>query len=141
MSGFGKPAAVLTGTLSAAEETGSKVVYACRTKRQVHRVVEEISRLQKKYPFAASSMLSKFDYCLLRRQASRPVLQESFGWYCWFNVSNTPSSYFLNVPLVAEDFERAVKTALRSAPTHAELVPESESIHVCPYEVARLAMV
>ncbi len=55
MSGFGKTAAVLTGTLSAAEESGSKVVYACRTKRQVHRVVEEIGRLQKRHPRSRSS--------------------------------------------------------------------------------------
>jgi DNA excision repair protein ERCC-2 len=40
MSGFGKTAAVLAGALTAAEETGSKVVFTCRTKRQIHRVVE-----------------------------------------------------------------------------------------------------
>jgi Rad3-related DNA helicase len=46
MSGFAKTAAVLTGALSAAEEGGFKVVYACRTKRQINRVVEEIARPQ-----------------------------------------------------------------------------------------------
>jgi len=86
MSGFGKTAAVLAGALSAAEEIDCKVVYTCRTKRQIARVVEEVSRLQEKHPFKAASMLSKFDYCLLRRQ--RAVPQESFGWYCTFNVSN-----------------------------------------------------
>ncbi len=39
MNGFGKTAAVLCGAVAAAEETGSKVVYTCRTKRQIHRVV------------------------------------------------------------------------------------------------------
>ena len=139
MSGFGKTAAVLTGALSAGEETGCKVVYACRTKRQIHRVVEEVSRLQRRHPFKAASMLSKFDYCLLRRH--RPVPQESFGWYCSFNVSNNLCSYFLNVPLVGEDFDRTVNHVLRATPSQAELLHESESIHVCPYEVARLAMV
>jgi DNA excision repair protein ERCC-2 len=131
MSGFGKTAAILTGALSAGEETGCKVVYACRTKRQIHRVVEEVSRLQKKHSFKAASMFSKFDYCLLRRQ--RPVPQESFGWYCSFNVSNNLCSYFMNVALVGEDFDNAVSMALREAPTHSELLRESESIHVCPY--------
>ena len=138
MSGFGKTAAVLAGALSAGEETGSKVVYACRTKRQVHRVVEEASRLQQKHPFRAASILSKFDYCLLRR--NRPVPRESFGWYCSFNVSNNLCSYFLNVPLVPAEFDKAVNAVLRTVPTQAELLRESESIHVCPYEVARLAM-
>jgi DNA excision repair protein ERCC-2 len=138
MSGFGKTAAVLTGALSAAEETGCKVVYACRTKRQINRVVEEIAILQQTYPFKAASMLSKFDYCLLRRQRSVP--QESFGWYCSFNVSNNLCSYFLNVSLT-EEFDHLVADALRSTPRQSELIRESEAAHVCPYEVARLAMV
>jgi len=138
MSGFGKTAAALAGVLSAAEETGCKVVYACRTKRQIGRVVEEIARLQTKHPFKAASTLSKFDYCLLRRR--RAVPQESFGWYCTFNVSNNLCSYFLNVAFV-EDFDRLVGKALLKIPRHSDLIRESESAHVCPYEVARVAMV
>jgi len=137
MSGFGKTAAVLTGALSAAEETGCKVVYACRTKRQINRVVEEIARLQGRHPFKAASMLSKFDYCLLRRRQAMP--QESFGWYCTFNVSNNLCSYFLNVTLT-EDFDRLARDVVSAAPRHAELIRRSEDVHVCPYEVARLAM-
>lgn len=139
MSGFGKTAAVLTGALAAAEDTGGRVVITCRTKRQIHRVVEEVSRLQKKRPVKAASMLSKFDYCLLRRHTSVP--QESFGWYCSFNVSNNLCSYFLNVPLVVDDFDRAVRRVLNETPDHSELLRDAESIHVCPYEVARLAVV
>ena len=138
MSGFGKTAAVLTGGLSAAEETGYKVVYACRTKRQINRVVEEIAKLQGTHLFKAASMLSKFDYCLLRR--GRAVPQESFGWYCSFNVSNNLCSYFLNISLT-EEFDRLVGEVLRSTPTQSDLLRESETVHVCPYEVARLSMV
>jgi len=138
MSGFGKTAAVLAGALSAAEEMGCKVVYTCRTKRQISRVVEEVSRLQKKHSFKAASMLSKFDYCLLRRQ--RAVPQESFGWYCTFNVSNNLCSYFLNVSLT-EEFDHLVRDVLIKTPHHAELIRKSETAYVCPYEVARLAMV
>ena len=140
MSGFGKTAAVLTGTISAAEETGCKVVYACRTKRQILRVVEELSRIQDKHQVTAASILSKFDYCLLKRQVPRPIPQESFGWYCWFNVQNNLCSYFLNVSLSTEDFDTAVRRALKTVPKHSRLLQEAEAIHVCPYEVARLAM-
>lgn len=137
MSGFGKTAAVLAGTLAAAEETGSKVVYACRTKRQINRVVEEIARLQQRHRFNGASMLSKFDYCLLRR--GRRVPQESFGWYCAFNVSNNLCSYFMNVSLT-KDFDGLVREALQRAPAQPELIRMSEAAHVCPYEVTRLAV-
>ena len=138
MSGFGKTAAVIAGALTAAEESGCKVVYACRTKRQIGRVVEEVSRLQRKHHFKAVSLLSKFDYCLLRRQ--RAVPQESFGWYCMFNVSNNLCSYFMNVSLT-EEFGRLVNDTLAETPHHQDLIRKSERIHVCPYEVARLALV
>jgi DNA excision repair protein ERCC-2 len=137
MSGFGKTAAVLTGALSVAEETGCKVIYACRTKRQINRVVEEISRLQLKHHFKAASLFSKFDYCLLRR--GRLVPRESFGWYCTFNISNSLCSYFLNVPL-AGGFDDLVRESLARSPSHPELMSRSEATHVCPYEVARLAV-
>jgi DNA excision repair protein ERCC-2 len=137
MSGFGKTSAVLAGTLSAAEDGGCKVVYACRTKRQINRVVEEVSKLQERHRFNAAPMLSKFDYCLLRRQ--RAIPQESFGWYCSFNVSNNLCSYFLNVSLT-EGFTPLVKDVLLKTPHHSELIRKSENAHVCPYEVARLAM-
>ncbi len=137
MSGFGKTAAVLAGALSAAEETGCRVVYACRTKRQINRVVEEISRLQARHPFRAASMLSKFDYCLLRRQ--RAIPQESFGWYCSFNVSNNLCSYFLNITLT-EEFDRLADEVSLKTPRHSDLIRKSEGAHVCPYEVARLVM-
>jgi DNA excision repair protein ERCC-2 len=140
MSGFGKTAAVLSGTVSAARERGCRVVYACRTKRQVLRVVEEISLLQKKLPVTAAAMFSKVEYCLLKKTSARSVPQESFGWYCGFNVSNNLCSYFLNVPLLGGDLDRLVRRVSTSLPAHAELLRESEKIHVCPYELTRLAM-
>ena len=140
MSGFGKTAAVLAGAISAADETGCRIVYACRTKRQILRVVEETSRLQGKHRVPAASMLSKFDYCLLKQGSPRPPSQPSFGWYCWFNVHNNLCSYFLNVALLGAEFERAVDEALIEVPSHQVLLRKAQSIHVCPYEVERLAV-
>lgn len=139
MSGFGKTAAVLCGTVAAAEELDCRVVYACRTKRQIQRVVEELSRLQRKHSLKAAALSSKYDYCLLRRTTPRSVPQESFRWYCGFNTSNNLCSYFLNVALLGERLEKAVDIAAKSVPSHPELLHESEAIHVCPYELARLA--
>ncbi|HXY56182.1 MAG TPA: ATP-dependent DNA helicase [Nitrososphaerales archaeon] len=136
-SGFGKTAAVIAGALTAAEETHCKIVYACRTKRQISRVVEEVAKLQGRHSFRAVSLLSKFDYCLLRRQRSVP--SESFGWYCTFNVSNNLCSYFLNVSLT-EGFNHLVRDVLAKTPHHSDLMRLAEINHVCPYEVARLAV-
>jgi DNA excision repair protein ERCC-2 len=140
MSGFGKTAAVLAGAVLAAEQAGHRVVYACRTKRQILRVLEEVGRLQQKHPIQAASLLSKFDYCLLKRTSPNSVPQPTFGWYCWFNVHNNLCSYFLNVGLLGEEFGRMVGRVTDEIPTHQELLEMSLQIHVCPYEVERLAV-
>jgi len=141
MSGFGKTAAVLSGTVAAAEEMGCKIVYTCRTKRQIKRVAEELSRLQRKHSLKAAALSSKYDYCLLKRTTPRSIPQESFRWYCGFNTSNNLCSYFLNVALLGERLERAVGRMAASVPSHEALLRDSEEIHVCPYELARLAAV
>src|ERR1700683_317598 len=82
MSGFGKTAPVLTGSVLAAQEDGGRIVYACRTKRQVSRVMEEIARIQKRISLQSVYLLSKNDYCLLRETSKFPVSQDSFKWYC-----------------------------------------------------------
>jgi len=66
MSGFGKTAAVLAGSIAAADEEGLQILYVCRTKRQVLRVIEELNRFAATYPVRAASLFSKYDYCLKR---------------------------------------------------------------------------
>jgi DNA excision repair protein ERCC-2 len=139
MSGFGKTAAVLSGVVSAARERNCRVVYTCRTKRQIQRVVEEISLLQRKQRIKAAAMFSKFDYCLLKRTSPRSIPQESFGWYCSFNTSNNLCSYFLNVGLIGTELDEMVQRICHGVPTHSDLLRESENMHVCPYELVRLA--
>ena len=69
MSGFGKTAAVLAGSLLAAVEEDLNIVYVCRTKRQVFRVMEELERFSKRLPVRAASLFSKYDYCLQREKS------------------------------------------------------------------------
>ena len=141
MSGFGKTAAVLSGALFAARERHCRVIYTCRTKRQILRVVEELSQLQGKQLVKAASMFSKFDYCLLKRTSFRSIRQESFGWYCGFNVSNNLCSYFLNVSLIENDvINGLVQKTCHHTPMHSDLLRECEDVHVCPYEIVRLAV-
>lgn len=140
MSGFGKTAPVLTGSILAAEEDDVRIVYACRTKRQVFRVMEEIAKIQKRIPLNSVYLFSKNDYCLLKETSRFPVSQESFKWYCNFNVNNSLCSYFLNLSLLGSGATKLVDRFGSSSLSHTELLAESRAIHVCPYEVARLAM-
>src|SRR3989442_9888071 len=141
VSALGKPGAGLRGTLLGAREENLHVLYACRTKREVTRVVEELPKMQTRRKRKAGYLFSKYDYCLLMRRSSSPVPPESFKWYCNFNVSNNLCSYFLNVTLLGEELTDAVKDTSSHIPIHSRLLERGERLHVCPYELGRLATV
>ncbi len=139
MSGFGKTAAVLAGTISAAAEDDLDIVYVCRTKRQVFRVLEELNRFSKRLPLRATSLFSKYDYCLLR-QGSFSVSPETFKWYCSFKTSNNLCSYFLNVAFNRDEIEKVVDSHTSRPGSISELLKKGAELHICPYEVARLSL-
>jgi DNA excision repair protein ERCC-2 len=139
MSGFGKTAAVLAGCISAATEDDLQIVYACRTKRQVLRVLEELSGFSRRLPVRATSLFSKYDYCLLRQGGFR-VSAETFKWYCSFQVSNNLCSYFLNVAFNHDKIEKLVDDQTGGPGSFSELLKRGTELHVCPYEVARLSL-
>src|SRR5208283_927808 len=140
MSGFGKTAPVLAGSVLAAEEGGGRIVYACRTKRQVFRVMEEVGRIQSRIPLQTVYLFSKNDYCLLKETSKFPIAQESFKWYCGFNVSNNLCSYFLNLSLLNSELTSLVTRFSTSGLSHSRFLEACRETHVCPYEVARLAI-
>jgi len=139
MSGFGKTAAVLAGSIAAADDEGLKILYVCRTKRQVLRVMEELRRFACRHPVRATNLFSKYDYCL-KRQTGFHVEPETFKWYCSFQTSNNLCSYFLNVPFNLGKVEKLVETQVQGPGTISELLKAGNELHVCPYEVARLAL-
>ncbi|MGA2199807.1 MAG: ATP-dependent DNA helicase [Nitrososphaerales archaeon] len=140
MSGFGKTAPVLAGSILAAEEDDNRIVYACRTKRQVFRVMEEIEQIQRKVPLRTTYLFAKNDYCLLKETSRFPVSQESFKWYCSFNVTNNLCSYFLNLSLLNKEVDSLVREFSSSVRTHSRFLETCRTAHICPYEVARLAI-
>lgn len=140
MSGFGKTAPVLAGSILAAEEEDSRIIYACRTKRQVFRVMDEIQGIQKKIRLRSTYLFAKNDYCLLKETSRFPVSQESFKWYCGFNVGNNLCSYFLNLALLNRELDSLVAEFGSSVRSHTSFLETCRTTHVCPYEVARLAI-
>jgi DNA excision repair protein ERCC-2 len=138
MSGFGKTAAVLAGSISAAAEDDLQIIYVCRTKRQVIRVLEELNRFSGRLPVRATSLFSKYDYCLLRQKGSG-VSPETFKWYCSFQTSNNLCSY-LNVAFNHDKIEKLVEAQTSGPGPISELLKKGTELHVCPYEVGRLSL-
>jgi len=138
MSGFGKTAAVLAGTILASLEDDLSIVYACRTKRQVSRVLEEIHLFSERIPVASTGLFSKYDYCLLKER-SFGVRPETFKWYCSFQTTNNLCTFFSNVPYKQKQV-RQLAEDYKNSPAISGLLEKGASLHVCPYEVARISL-
>jgi Rad3-related DNA helicase len=74
INGFGKTAAVLTEVGAAAEETRCKVVYACRARRQITCITEELSGLQKRHLIAAAPVLYAEYACHVRNPRKKGLV-------------------------------------------------------------------
>ncbi len=102
--------------------------------------MDEIAKIQGRMPLQATHLFAKHDYCLLKETSKFPVSQESFKWYCNFNVTNNLCSYFLNLSLLNERLTSLVDRFSSSGFSHSSLLAASRETHVCPYEVTRLAI-
>ena len=102
-------------------------------------MLEELNRFSKRLPVRATSLFSKYDYCLLR-QRSFGVSPETFKWYCSFQTSNNLCSYFLNVAFNQDKIEKLVDDHTSRPGSISELLKKGTELHVCPYEVARLSL-
>ncbi|MDA4131692.1 MAG: hypothetical protein OK454_01005, partial [Thaumarchaeota archaeon] len=120
-------------------EDDLQIIYVCRTKRQVLRVLEELNRFSKRLPVRATSLFSKYDYCLLRQRGSG-VSPETFKWYCSFQTSNNLCSYFLNVSFNHDKIEKLVEAQTSGPGSISDLLKSGAELHVCPYEVGRLSL-
>ena len=102
-------------------------------------MLEELNRFSQRLPVRATSLFSKYDYCLLR-QRSFGVSPETFKWYCSFQTSNNLCSYFLNVAFNHDKIEKLVEDQTSGPGSISELLKKGTELHVCPYEVARLSL-
>jgi DNA excision repair protein ERCC-2 len=136
-SGFGKTISIVCGTLSAAEDKGLRVMYACRTKRQVTRVIEELIKVQSKTNVTACYLSAKSDYCLLLQEENVVVPKPLFNNYCNFKTTNNLCYYFLNFYYSQERTGKVIESISSRIVPYPELIKLGSSEKLCPYELQK----
>ncbi|MEA1992773.1 MAG: helicase C-terminal domain-containing protein [Euryarchaeota archaeon] len=63
-TGFGKTPAVLSSALPIADEKAKKIVYCCRTHKQMDRVIEELKEIGKEKNVSGVSLRGRREMCL-----------------------------------------------------------------------------
>ena len=78
-TGFGKTISVLSAVLPVAEKFGKKIVYCCRTHKQMDRVMEELMEIGKKAEISGISIKGKVQCAFIQLSSIMIwILQQPF---------------------------------------------------------------
>lgn len=139
-TGMGKTIAVLCGILSSPEASARRIVYCCRTHKQMDRVVEELHVLRSKLPISGISMRGRREMCInpLVRRFTESAADAAYA--CGMYKKLGKCEFYENM-LKRERRVAELRDAISSRPTFAaDLIELCKQEGFCPYEVAREAL-
>jgi DNA excision repair protein ERCC-2 len=139
-NGFGKTICVLCGAIVAANNERLRVIYGCRTKRQIARVVEELIKIQKKTKIICSYISSKSDYCLLLHDENVSVPKALFNHYCNFKTTNNLCNYFSNFFFSQDHINKLVRSLSLNTIDYSALMKLATQEKFCPYELQKIIL-
>jgi len=132
MSGFGKTVTILSSALEIAEKLNLSILYVCRTKREIDRVIEESKRIQSKRNFNFSFIISKHDLCLLYSNQKLDAL--SINALCKYSILNNLCNYWANCHFLEQSVVSSLFSNMENLTSY---VSQSKIFRVCPYEIAK----
>jgi len=139
-TGMGKTIAVLCGTLASPEATDRRIVYCCRTHKQMDRVIEELRALRSKLEVSGISMRGRRELCvnsLVRRFAASAT---DAAHICGMMRKLERCKFYTNM-LERDNRVTELQDLIASQPTLAgELMEVCREEEFCPYEIAKEAL-
>ncbi len=139
-TGFGKTACVLAGVLPIAKEKNKKIVYLCRTHKQMDRVIEELKLLSKKTQISALSLRGRREMCLSPLILTHTQDASTSMYVCRLLRKMKRCTHYNNTK-EQEDKAYEMETLFSKGPTFSNEVKQSCEQHAfCPYEVAKSVM-
>lgn len=132
MSGFGKTVTVLSAALNIAERLNLSILYLCRTKREIDRVIEESKKIQSKRHFNFSFIISKHDFCLL--YSNQKLDAFSINTLCKYSILNNLCSYWTNCSFLEQSVISSLFSNINNLTSY---LSQSKILRVCPYEIAK----
>jgi DNA excision repair protein ERCC-2 len=133
-TGMGKTVAVLCGVLESPQVERLKIVYCCRTHRQMDRVIEELLAMKTNIP--ALSMRGKREMCLNRLMRFTSSSSEA-AYVCSLLKREGKCELFENLLEENKKFLRLVREFSNRPVFAGEILSACKESDFCPYELAR----
>jgi len=139
-TGFGKTACVLAAVLPAARELNKKVVYLCRTHKQMDRVIEELKAIARKEPVTALSLRGRKEMCLSPLVLNHTQDSSSSMYVCRLLRKMKRCTHY-NATKEKEERAYELEVLFSRGPVYSHEIKEvCEREAMCPYEVAKAVM-
>jgi len=139
-TGFGKTACVLASVLPIAKEKGKKIVYLCRTHKQMDRVIEELKLISQKHKVSAIALRGRREMCLSPLVLNHTTDSSTSMYVCRLLKKMKRCNHFNNTRQ-KEDRALEMETIFSNRPTFSQEIKEAcEREAMCPYEIAKAVM-
>ncbi len=139
-TGFGKTACVLSAVLPVADAQNKKIVYLCRTHKQMDRVIEELKLISAHKPVTGISLRGRREMCLSPLVLNNTQDSSSSMYVCRLLRRMKRCAHYNNTK---EQEERALAMEVqyaKGAVSSNDIKRACEDVAFCPYEVAKAVM-
>jgi DNA excision repair protein ERCC-2 len=133
-TGMGKTIALLCGVLESSGAEGLRVLYCCRTHKQMDRVIEELKNMKVSLP--ALSMRGKREMCLNKLMRFTSSASEA-TYVCSILKRRGKCDFFENLQEKERDFSKLLEEFSNRPVFAEEILSACRGNDLCPYEVAR----
>jgi len=139
-TGFGKTACVLASVLPIAMEKNKKIVYLCRTHKQMERVIEELNMITKDHNISALALKGRREMCLSPLVLDHTMDSSSSMYVCRLLRKMRRCNHFNNTR-EKEEKAHEMEVLFSSRPTFSQDIKEAcKQEAFCPYEIAKAVM-
>jgi len=140
-TGMGKTISVLCGILTSQESAERKIVYCCRTHKQMDRVIEELYALNSKLKEVSGiSLRGRSEMCINPLVKKFAASASDAAYICGMMRKLEKCDFYANMKR-REERVAEIQDLLASKPTLAgELMEMCREEEFCPYEIAKEAL-
>ncbi|HRZ19982.1 MAG TPA: ATP-dependent DNA helicase, partial [Methanofastidiosum sp.] len=136
-TGFGKTISVLSAALPLAEKLGKKIVYCCRTHKQMDRVMEELMEVGKKVEVSGISIKGRNSMCLHPTIVNNDMDTAMALHVCRLLRRENKCEFYENMK-EKEDRAYEIEVNLSQKPSLSQdVVTLCVQENMCPYEVVK----
>lgn len=136
-TGFGKTVCVLSSLLPLADKKGKKIVYCCRTHKQMDRVMDELKTISRTHPVSGISLRGRREMCLHPTVKNHAMDTASALYLCRLLRNVNRCDYHTKFTEQQEEIYELERAISRRPCYSTEILELCMDREICPYDFVK----